>query len=114
MNISIAIPSLLLSVIAFVSCKKAESVRDELVGKVEYRLSSLHSHEPMDLNFDGVKSSDLLREIPSFYNKPLYINFDIRLVNVLWMEPSYTNKHIGFLHAWHLRSLCSGTKPLSF
>ncbi|KGE15599.1 hypothetical protein [Sphingobacterium deserti] len=101
MNLKITIVLVLLSFLAFISCEKGESVQEEYVGKVEYRLLSLNSHERMDLNFDGIKDSDLLNEVETFYNKPLYINFDSNILNALWMEPSYDNQKIGFLPLYH-------------
>ena len=91
----------LASLLGLYFLRKRRKRSGKYVGKIEYRLLSLNSHERVDLDFDGIKNSDLLNEVQTFYNKPLYANFDAKTLNALWMETSYDNQKIGFLPLYH-------------
>jgi hypothetical protein len=59
----------------------------------KYLLTELYANPPMDLNFDGIKTSDLTKEIGAF--KDCYIYFTDKKITINWPEPQID--HIPFL-----------------
>lgn len=76
------------------SCSKSEKLKvdknQELFEKYDgdYTLVRAHLEEPHDLNYDGIKSTNLLTEVPEISDSELsvYISSRSSFINLQWVE----------------------------
>ena len=62
---------LLFSVFAFFSCNKKE-IEDRSITWGKYTLMEIEANEPVDINLDGVKHTDLKKDIKHMCFIPLW------------------------------------------
>ena len=78
---------LLFSVFAFFSCNKKE-IEDGSITWGKYTLMEIEANEPVDINLDGVKHTDLKKEIGTLNTCALFLYGNkYPSVDLLWPEP---------------------------
>ncbi|MGJ1195188.1 hypothetical protein ACR777_01915 [Sphingobacterium spiritivorum] len=88
------------------SCKESKNVEPyPFIGKKDFFLKNLNTIQPVDLNFDGIYNTDLVLEIPSIKKNLVIIDFEDKMINIIWEEPQVGNGKIGYLPPTYSKEL---------